>query len=71
MDIQMTVGNVVLDAELNDTLTAGKVAAVLPLSSLFSAAFRTRTGSRSREEAGFSLLYREVICHNVLGWMHL
>ncbi|MCF8144873.1 MAG: hypothetical protein K9N21_13235 [Deltaproteobacteria bacterium] len=31
MDIQITVGNVVLDAVLNDTPTAGKVAAVLPL----------------------------------------
>ncbi|MFO7599973.1 MAG: cyclophilin-like fold protein [Candidatus Desulfacyla sp.] len=31
MDIQVSVGNVVLDAELNDTLTARRVAAVLPL----------------------------------------
>lgn len=31
MDIQVTVGDVDLDAELNDTPTAGKVAAVLPL----------------------------------------
>jgi uncharacterized protein len=31
MDIQMTVGDVILDAALNDTPTAGKVAAVLPL----------------------------------------
>lgn len=31
MDIQITVGNVVLDAVLNDTPTARKMAAVLPL----------------------------------------
>jgi len=31
MDIQLTVGNVILDAALNDTPTARKVAAVLPL----------------------------------------
>jgi len=31
MDIQLSVGNLKLDAELNDTPTAGKVAAVLPL----------------------------------------
>ena len=31
MDVQITVGNVILDAELNDTPTARKVAAVLPL----------------------------------------
>jgi len=36
MDIQVSVGNVVLDAELNDTLTARKVAAVLPLDLLFN-----------------------------------
>jgi len=31
MDIQITVGNVILDAQLNDTPAAGKVAAALPL----------------------------------------
>jgi len=31
MDIQIIVGNVVLDAVLSDTPTAGKVASVLPL----------------------------------------
>jgi len=31
MDIEITVGHVILDAQLNDTPTARKVAAVLPL----------------------------------------